>query len=145
MPGPVVTHPAMPGDDDEDQEGEGVDPSSLRRDLKAEAKSKLHLMTHYPFNKWCPACNRCKKQQASHFDLGGIDRYVMKRFGECITADTLVAHSEGNRGINGEKDGVVMFDIATDTLSCFPVKQRNYDCTYNACNLYGYTSKRSIY
>ena len=133
VPGPVVIHPATPGDG-EDEAEEGIDPNLVRRDLKAEAKSKAHLMTHFPFNKWCPACNRCKKQQASHFDLGGTDRYIMKRFGECITGDTLVAHSEVNRGINGEKDGVVLYDISTDTLSCYPVSNRNYDCTYNSCN-----------
>ena len=54
---------AAPGgasEDDDDADDVGVP-----RDLKAEAVSLRHLMTHMPKNPWCPACQRAKMQRRS--------------------------------------------------------------------------------
>ena len=165
VPGPVSTasesegtvgavQDGAPGDGQEDsalqeeggeegEDDEAIDPADERRDLKAEAKSKEHLLTHYPFNKWCPACVRSRSIDTRHKNLGGVQRYEhLKRFGDSVTADTIVARSRVSKGINGEKDGIVMYDIATDTLECYPVKSRNYDDTYNAFRAFAGPKRR---
>ena len=67
-----------------------------------------------------------------HPNLGGADRYEVARFGDLYTCDTIVAHTKINRGMGSEKDAIVMNDIATDMLSCYPVKDRTFDSTYNS-------------
>ena len=48
-----------------------------RRDLKAEANSTRHLLTHTPFNKYCDACNYAKLQEKSH-RKGAFQREVRR-------------------------------------------------------------------
>ena len=38
-----------------------------RRDLRAEAKSTRHLLTHKPFNPYCPGCLSGKMREKQHF------------------------------------------------------------------------------
>ena len=68
---------AMPGEEDEalppEEEAvalppsappvDGVLPGKRERDLKAEAVSVTHLMTHTPKNPYCAACQRSKVQR----------------------------------------------------------------------------------
>ena len=59
-----------PGDITENEEENDVDePVPVyrnRRDLKAEAKSLWHLLTHTPKNKFCHICKCAKAQHTSH-------------------------------------------------------------------------------
>jgi hypothetical protein len=102
------------------------------RDLKAEAKSLRHLMTHLPKNPYCDSCQRAKMVNVHHKQGGGVDKFEATEFGEHITGDTLVLHGKVDRGINGESNGVVLFDIGTRWLDCIPVHSRNEDDTYAA-------------
>ncbi|CAE6956816.1 JNK [Symbiodinium sp. CCMP2592] len=73
------------------------------RDLKEEAKSIRHLMTHLPKNTAAMPAN-----------------------------DTMVLHGLGNRGNNGETDAVVFYDLATEWLESVPVKGRTNADTLRA-------------
>ena len=42
-------------------------PEPRARDLKAEAKSIRHLMTHAPKNPYCDACQRAKMENVKSF------------------------------------------------------------------------------
>ena len=48
-------------------EGETRDDYANRRDIRREATSTRHLLTHYPYNRCCDACAYGKLQEKSHF------------------------------------------------------------------------------
>ena len=99
-------------------------PPREERDLRAEAKSLKHLMTHLPKNPYCDACQRAKMVNVKSFRHEGIDGYEFTKFGEHITLDTVVLHGLTNRGINGETDAIVFYDFGTGWLDAVPVKSR---------------------
>ena len=72
-------------------------------ELRAEANSIEHLMTHFPKNKHCDAWSRAKMQQHQTPDrsgqLGRPD--APTSFGEILTADHFIASS--TFGVNDEK------------------------------------------
>ena len=86
-------------------------PPAVERDLRAEAKSLKHLMTHLPKNPYCDACQRAKMVNVKSFRGDGIEGYDFTKFGEHITLDTMVLHGLTNRGINGETDAIVFYDF----------------------------------
>ena len=43
-----------------------------------------------------------------------------------------LARPQGKRWINGEKDGIVLSDLATNAIGCYPVKDRSSESAYNA-------------
>jgi hypothetical protein len=75
------------------------------RDLKAEAVSREHLMTHMPKNKWCPACQRAKMQHKA-CRSGSTLGPVPESFGDQVTADHIVSRSEASQGLTGEKNAL---------------------------------------
>ncbi|MCP4242093.1 MAG: hypothetical protein GY772_16170, partial [bacterium] len=101
-----------------------------KRDLKVEALSREHLMTHLPKNPWCPACQRAKLQRApcARQPPSGEP----KAFGDVVTADHIVSHSPVSMGIQGERDALVVKDRGTGWLSCYPVKDKSGDLARQA-------------
>ena len=99
-------------------------PPREERDLRAEAKSLKHLMTHLPKNPYCDACQRAKMVNVKSFRHEGIEGYEFTKFGEHITLDTMVLHGLTNRGINGETDAIVFYDFGTGWIDAVPVKSR---------------------
>ncbi|CAE7710354.1 JNK [Symbiodinium sp. CCMP2592] len=94
------------------------------RDLREEAKSIRHLMTHLPKNPYCDACQRAKMENVKSFRQDSPRDKGFEKFGEHVTIDTMVLHGLGNRGNNGETDAVVFYDLATEWLESVPVKGR---------------------
>ena len=103
---------------------ESSHPPVVERDLRAEAKSLKHLMTHLPKNPYCDACQRAKMVNVKSFRGDGIEGYDFTKFGEHITLDTMVLHGLTNRGINGETDAIVFYDFGTGWIDAVPVKNR---------------------
>ena len=101
-----------------------------RRDLKSEALSVAHLMTHKPKNRWCIACQKAKMQYRAHRNKGGVLDADIKKFGDSITADHLIAQNELSRGITGDRDALVIKDRATGWLACYPVPDKSADEAY---------------
>ena len=65
-----------------------------RRDLKAEAKSPHHLLTHMPMNPYCEACQRAKMQRApARRQDPPADWVAPKKFADLVNADYIVAQS----------------------------------------------------
>ncbi|CAE7620794.1 JNK, partial [Symbiodinium sp. CCMP2592] len=102
------------------------------RDLKDEAKSIRHLMTHLPKNPYCDACQRAKMENVKSFRQDSPRDKGFEKFGEHVTIDTMVLHGLGNRGNNGETDAVVFYDLATEWLESVPVKGRTNADTLRA-------------
>ncbi|CAE7222918.1 GABBR2 [Symbiodinium sp. CCMP2592] len=102
------------------------------RDLREEAKSIRHLMTHLPKNPYCDACQRAKMENVKSFRQDSPRDKGFEKFGEHVTIDTMVLHWLGNRGNNGETDAVVFYDLATEWLESVPVKGRTNADTLRA-------------
>ena len=47
---------------------------------------------------------------------------IPKNFGDIATRDHVYAHSETMEGITGDKDLLVVYDLATDFLAAYAVK-----------------------
>ena len=92
------------------------------------AKSLHHLMTHTPKNKFCETCRRAKAQKrpsvkrSARADPGPMP----EKFGEVITADHIVTLDAGDKALHGERNALVMKDIAAGFLSCYPAAERSY-------------------
>ena len=101
-----------------------------RRDLKSEALSIAHLMTHKPKNRWCMACQKAKMQHRHRRSKGGMLDADVKKFGDSITADYLIAQNELSRGITGDRDALIIKDRAIGWIACYPVPDKGADEAY---------------
>ena len=55
-----------------------------------------------------------------------------RAFGDRVTADTIVLKGTRDRGVHGETNAIVFFDLATGWIDCIPVKSRHTDETVRA-------------
>ena len=60
-------------------------------ELRKEAKSVHHLLTHIPKNPFCPVCQRAKMYKPSSYKTGGIRSIKSDSFGEHLTCDHVIA------------------------------------------------------
>jgi hypothetical protein len=112
-------------------EGADEEPAPEGRDLKAEALSLAHLMTHMPKNPHCEACQRAKittkPARRLHREAGARP----KEFGELITADHMVLRAP-DAGALGELAALVIFDRGTGWIGCYPVPDKTADSAFGA-------------
>ena len=103
----------------------GVDPGQEVRDLKVEATSLKHLMTHFPKNPHCTACQRAKMTTtpARKTYRPGPEPQA---FGENVTADHVVIN-EHDEGVGGERAALVVLDRGTGWIDCYPVADKSAD------------------
>ena len=102
-----------------------------RRDLKAEAVSLKHKLTHTPFNKYCPVC-RVAKAQRRPCRRRHIPTIKAVNFGDLVTADHVVAHSERSMGVTRDRNAVIIGDKATGYIEGIPVKTKGRQDTIHA-------------
>ena len=115
---------ADPGVDDE----AGIEPGNDIRDLRKEAVSLTHLMTHFPKNPYCTACQRAKMTTAPARKTYRPEPED-QAFGENVTADHVVI-GESDEGVDGERAALVILDRGTGWLDCYPVADKS---TENPC------------
>ena len=143
MPGPVLAlndelYPAAPSEADAPDEGGEIieikHPEGYRTEaqLRAEAKTLQHMMTHLPKNPFCTHCQRAKMENVRLHRRGGADAHECTKFGDIVTVDTMVLHGLKDRGVNGEADAVVFYDLATKYIDVLPVFSRSVPNTVEA-------------
>jgi hypothetical protein len=135
---PSVVVAAGPEDDGDDGAGVQVENNyelinTEKRDLKAEALSVTHMLTHLPKNPHCLVCSRAKMENVKSRRKGGVEAYDCKVFGEHVTADAIVLHGLKDRGVGNKKSAIVFFDFGTGWISCHPVQSRSEEDTLAAC------------
>ena len=74
--------------------------TKARRDLKFEATSLRHLLTHLPKNPHCVSCQQAKMRQ--RYSYKGAFKRDMAQFGEIVTCDHVVAPAMRMQGMGGE-------------------------------------------
>jgi len=104
---------------------------SPHRDLKAEAVSIEHLMTHLPKNPHCTSCQRSKMQRKPCRRGAGLGKRP-KNFGDQVTADHIVTYSDESQGILGQKAALVIMDRATGYLECYALSGKSGSEAYSS-------------
>ena len=117
-------------DHEENVDGEHIVVPRNRRDLKADALSLWHLLTHNPLNNCCPICQMVKAQNVRHVRGPAEGKHSTKGFGDCITADYFVFDRQSDDfGLDDMINGLVMLDVATGFLDCEPSRERDAEIT----------------
>lgn len=102
--------------------------------MQIEADSLYHLLTHTPKNPNCPACRRAKMQKKPHRRkaIPIEERAQAEKFGDLITGDHIVTIDKIDKSIDGKRDAVVIYDVATMFLECYPTGTKSADETIQA-------------
>ena len=135
--GPVVAVPPDGPDpaviDLEGDEPEMIVPvdETTRERLRREAKSLLHLRDHKPKNPYCDACQQSKMFRRPH---GRLKHHgpLPTKFGESLSADHLVSHSEKSQSLLGDKNAVVIFDRYSSWKGVYPVPSKSGNDAFTA-------------
>ena len=91
---------------------EAIDPSKVRRNLKEEAISLQHLMTHMPKNPWCSTCMRGKMQRKMHRrKTKVVSKEKFTKWGQCLTADHIITRNKRSLSFMGHKAAIGMLDL----------------------------------
>ena len=102
-------------------------------DLKKEACSLRHLLTHIPKNPYCPACQKAKGQRrgARRVKIRCV-RVTPKKFGDEVTCDHWIARNDLSRGLHGESVALTFRDRATRWIECCGLKTNSVEMTLKA-------------
>ena len=100
------------------------------------ALSLDHLMNHRIKNPFCEACKRAKLQNKparskAHL-LPEDSDFEPKEFGDHITGDHLICQEGFDKGFRGESTGLVLLDVGSDWLDCFPLPSKHSDAAFTA-------------
>ena len=92
-------------------------------DWKKEATSLRHLMTHFPKNKYCLACQMAKMEHKRH------PRKVSKppkdpQFGRRITSDHIISKNEQSKSLMGDTAAIVHHDLDTGDTDIWAVADK---------------------
>ena len=88
--------PESDGDELEEYDDRGM----CERDLREEAVSIAHLMTHYPKNPFCKACQRARLRRKANRKRQE-PREVTPEFGSCVTLDHVMPTPRQWRALMG--------------------------------------------
>ena len=120
----------LPAEEEPPEQDYPRDPEMERRRergkaaLKAEAKSKRHMLTHIPKNPYCEVCNKAEMYKPPAYAKGGSSMVEAKKFGDHVTGDYLIAKSELEIGIDNDRVAMVVKDVLTDFRYVYPVGRR---------------------
>ena len=103
-----------------------------RRNMKLEAMSMEHIMTHTPYNVHCPSCVRAKMSRKPARRVAHDPAAMPKKFGDLVNADHIIAHSEEAMGLMGERDALVVVDRSSEYVDCFPLMTKTADDAHGA-------------
>ena len=81
--------------------------------LKAEATSLLHLMSHTPKNPFCETCRLAKAQFMQRRKVP-VREELNQSFGTNVTGDNIRLTKAENAAINGDEAGILLVDLGTD-------------------------------
>ncbi|CAE7594010.1 unnamed protein product [Symbiodinium natans] len=125
-PPPEGERHAPDGDPGEGSGGEGKRSRRIEN-LKKEAKSAAHLMTHLPKNPFCDVCQRAKMYKPPSYQTDGWHSVEAKAFGDHITADHIIVYRDRDTVIEESRLALVLKDVATSFTYAYPSALRSED------------------
>ena len=116
-----LVEPPIPDVPEGINEGPGQDDEITIRNLRHEAKSARHLLTHEPANKYCDACILGNMRGTKKF-CGSYERSRQPtRWLELVTADHLVAQNGSMEGTTGDCDAIIIKVLFSMVKALSPV------------------------
>ena len=117
-------HPANEGGENPPSAPEEAEENVPVRNLREEAISMRHLLTHKPFNIHCDACSLGGMRKAK--ELFGSYQESRQPTGwlDLVTADHLIAKNGGMEGITGDFDALVIKDLYSKIKVLLPVRNK---------------------
>ena len=116
---PLINPPVPEAPYEANDEFGGKDEITIRN-LRQEAKSLRHLLTHKPANKYCDACILGNAWHKEVFYVSYERSRQPTRWLELGTADHLVAQSGSMEGITGDCDATIIKDLLSKVKALFP-------------------------
>ena len=110
-------------------------PRMSAQQLKEEATSVRHLLTHIPKNPYCKACMQAKALPPQSRKAKNKSQFKWKRpdakvFGDEVTCDHWIAQDDVSRGLLGETVALTLRDRATNWLECQGMQHKSTDLVY---------------
>ena len=125
----------------------GVLTRMVANDLKLEALSLRHQLTHMPKNRYCPACMRAKmirKPARRRTKKPDVDKIT--KFGDLVNADHVLAQSEEACGLFGERDALVVVDRYSKYLDAYPLMSKSTeDAKASLIDFFGTDKPKDVY
>eukprot|EP00971_Amphidinium_carterae_P336950 6473550-Amphidinium_carterae.1 len=91
------------------------------------AMSRMHMLTHFPKNRFCKCCQKTKALSAPARRIRpGNEKVTVEAFGQVIHIDHLVA-GESCKGREGEKVALVVIDQHTGFGYAYPATSKSSD------------------
>ena len=112
--------------DDEGPVGEKTE-----KQLREEAKSKLHQFTHRPKNPYCDVCNQAKMLAPYGRKVGGSKHVIARGFGDHIVADHVIPKNV-EKGIEGQTSMLIIKDVYTQFRYVYPADSKSADSIVRA-------------
>ena len=109
-----------------------VEDDDTRRNLKLEALSLEHLLTHFPKNKYCSACQRARLRRRPIGVVRQDKGEAAVEFGDVITCDHIIASKDEAEGLLTDKTAMTIYDMGTHFTGCYPLKTKGADDAYRA-------------
>ena len=94
--------------------------------LRAEATSVAHQLSHFPKNPFCEVCIKAKMFKPPSRRTGGSRQVKAEKFGDHLTADFLITRGEEEHGMDGEKSSLVIKDVA-GFIAVYPSARRTIE------------------
>ncbi len=98
-----------------------------RRNLQLGALTVEKLLSHFPKNKYCAACQRARLRRrpigTARQDKG--DKAV--EFGDVITCDHIIASKDEAEGLISDTTALTIYDLGTHFTGCYPLKTKTSD------------------
>ena len=110
------------------------DPDGDVAELEGHGPLRSAEDRHMMKNPFCSHCQRAKMENVRLFRKKGAAGHGAEDFGDLVTADTMVLRGLRDRGINGEADALVFYDLATSWIDVMPVMSRSDANTVDAFN-----------
>ena len=102
-------------------------PDGTRNQIKM-ATSLSHLLTHYPKNIHCDACNKAKLRASPSHPTPTESKKTYKEFGDHVTCDLKTMFKDKNSwGIDGQRCLLVTYDSATGYIASYPLQEKTAD------------------
>ncbi len=102
--------------------------------LREQAMSLEHMLLHV-HNPYCKACAGAKStHKPRRRRVKKAEGEALTTFGQSVTADHVYCASEEMQGFTGDKDIVIIHDIATKWTDAFPVRSKTADDATYAIN-----------
>eukprot|EP00972_Heterocapsa_arctica_P087710 12935175-Heterocapsa_arctica.AAC.1 len=84
-------------------------------------------MTHFPYNPFCLDCAAKLKAQPArrHKRADPVQETVPADFGDLVAMDHLILRGP-DAGLQGEKAGLLIADIGTESMSFIPMQKKTH-------------------